>query len=365
MWHLPYNMLLEASRRLGPVRTPRLGPAKGLYSEYELVEQRQIPGRVVYSRQESPDMVPGSLRDACGLRQTGCQPWPFFWSHRRGARLVGRSLALMNEKKRLCAEAVFYQHCLPAEPSYRYLGLPKAVELEGNWTSVVSRWGYGFHHWWMDVLPRLAVLSEFPRDTRILVYPELENYQRETLELLGLDARVRPTAEPHLLVENYFFSSPTAMTGCWNPYAVAWLRGCFLKNMDKDWTPPRRFYIRRIGRHRGLVNESDVIDFLQKRGWTILDLEAMPVRRQIRLFADAEAVCGLHGAAFTNLLWSRPGCKALEICASGYLNGVYEGIAGCVHVEHHHVICPADSGFHARVDMNQFRQKVELMERDL
>jgi capsular polysaccharide biosynthesis protein len=254
---------------------------------------------------------------------------------------------------------------LPTEPSNQYLMLPPAVRLAGNWTSVVSRWSYGFHHWWMDVLPRLAVLHELPADTQILVHPKLDLYQVETLKLLGLQDRVRLTPERHLLVENYFFASPTGMTGCRNPYAVEWLRQHFLSFADKEWQSPRRFYIRRLGRTRGLVNEAEVIDFLQQKGWAIVDLESMPVRRQIQLFAGAELVCGLHGAAFTNLLWSSSRCRVLEICAANFLNGVYEGLAEVVGARHRFIICSADGAFVARVPMKDFQREIIALEADL
>ena len=363
--HRLYGAVLETARRLVPRGSARIGPPCGMYSEYELVLQGKRPGRVVYPGQESPPHSPQSLREICGFRQTSHQPWPFFWTQNHNARLVGTSLALLNDEKRLCEEAVFYQHCLPTEPSNRYLVLPPAVRLAGNWTSVISRWGYGFHHWWMDALPRLAVLNEFPPDTGILVLPELDAYQVETLKLLGLEDRVRRTAERHLVVENYFFASPTAMTGCRNPYAAEWLRRRFLGCAEREWQTPRRFYIRRIGRHRGLGNEAEVIDFLGRRGWAIVNLESMPVPRQIQLFANAELVCGLHGAAFTNLLWSSPGCRALEICAANYLNGVYEGLAECLGIQHRHILCAADGAFVAHVNMKDFKGLIEAMEADL
>jgi hypothetical protein len=171
------------------------------------------------------------------------------------------------------------------------------------------------------------------------------------------------TSERHLLVENFFFASPTAMTGCWDPYAIGWLRNRLLGCADRDWEPPgRRFYIRRLGANRGIANEDDVVEFFRQRGWAILVLETLTVRQKIRLFTEAEAVCGLHGAGFMNLLWSKPGCRVLEIFAHTYLNGVFEGIAECLKLRHRYLIGAGDGARVARVDMAELRKQVDAME---
>lgn len=355
------EFLLRLGRSLGPASADsRFGPPKGLFSECQLVREGVVPGRVILDRQPTKPLVPGSLREACGFHQNDQQPWPIFWSHRREARLVSSSLALLDEQKRLCLEAAFMEQGLPHEPGYRYFRLPPATRLAGSWTSLISRWSPGFHHWFMDALPRLALLDQFPATTRILVPDPLQPYEVETLKMMGLFGRVRPTAERHLIVEDYFFSSPTAMTGCWNPFAVEFLRRSLLDQGDPDWDSPRRFYIRRVGRSRGIANEAEVLRFFEQRGWAILDLERMSMARQIRLFSRADQIAGLHGAAFTNLLWCRPGCVVRELCARTFLNGVYEGMADCLQLNYRHLICDSDPAlFMARVDLEQLRRFIE------
>jgi capsular polysaccharide biosynthesis protein len=84
-----------------------------------------------------------------------------------------------------------------------------------------------------------------------------------------------------------------------------------------------------------------------------VELETLTLAQQIGLFANARAVCGLHGAGFTNLLWCRPGCVAVELLADNFLNGCYESLASCVAVEHRFLIQPADELQRIRVDIKQ------------
>jgi capsular polysaccharide biosynthesis protein len=233
--------------------------------------------------------------------------------------------------------------------------LPPPVALAGNWTSIVSRWtrSANYYHWITDALPRLALLSRLPGDTRILLPVNLQPFQRETLRWMGLEERYRETSERHLRVENYFFSAPTAMTGCTNPYAVRFLRDRFLPHADQAFRGPTKIYLLRRGKTRDAVNEEEVEAFLSRRGWTAVDPETLTLAQQIQLFANARAVCGVHGAGFTNMLWCSPGCEVIELMADNYLNGCFESISACLDVQHRYLVFPGDDESRIHVALDQ------------
>jgi capsular polysaccharide biosynthesis protein len=266
--------------------------------------------------------------------------------------LIGPTALLLNDRKQACTEAMF-QVQQDGDPAYQTWMLPAPVRLEGNWASVISLWSLrpNFYHWMLECLPRLALLDRFPPDTRIMVPDHASPYQQATLRWLGLEQRVHPLREKHLVVENFYFSAPTAMTGCANPYAVHFLRERFLACADANYTGPRKIYIRRRGTTRGILNEDELIAFLERRGWVAVDLEALTLSQQIKLFAEARAVCGAHGAGFTNLLWCQSGCIAIELCADNFLNGCYESLAESVGVEHRFLIHKADAASRFHVEL--------------
>jgi hypothetical protein len=337
----------------------RWGPPKGFYSEYEVLRQHKVPGRVLLESQQTPKLPPKSLREACGLNQDKYQPWPVFWTLHDQARLIGKSLVRLDEQKRLSREGAFGPGS-PSDPAYLNLFLPQATYLSGNWTSMVARWAEGYYHWFMDALPRLVMLPELPADTRVIVPFQLASCQLDTLRWLGLENRVRPTAEKHLTVEHYYFCSPTSMTGCYNPLAVQFLRHSFLRQADASYDSPRRFYLQRVGKFRPITNEPEVLEFFRKRGWAIVDTEQLTQAQQIRLFAGADMICAPHGAGLTNLLWCRPGCKVLELCASTFLNGVFEGLAQAVGANHRHLIFRGDPGYAYAVDLNAVAKALDF-----
>src|SRR5208282_5255671 len=155
----------------------------------------------------------------------------------------------------------------------------------------------------------------------------------------------------HLLVENYYFSSPVAMIANYNPYAVNWLRSAFLPRADQSYHGPKRFIIQRKGKTRGIQNEAEVNDFFQKLGWAIIDTETLTFAQEIKLFADAEAYAGIFGSGFTNALWSSPGCKVITFVADSFVDGGIETICVANKLDYHWRIFPSDHEMRATVDL--------------
>jgi len=356
------NFLLDIARLISP-RNPRFGPPKGSFSIYDGLRSSPpaCPGRIVLHEQGLLSASQDSLLVRCGLRQHAQQSRPVLWSHHAKARLVTSSLALLNKKKEVALESVYGKEYLKNDPACRYLRLPPAVQIKGNWTSLVSLWCPGngaplFSHWMLDALPRLSVLSEFPPDTGILVSSKLAGYQKQSLALLGLSERIRHTPEEHLLVENYYFASPTTMISCYNPYGVAYLRSAFLPKADAAYSGPKKFIIQRKGKTRGIRNEEEVNSFFRSLGWTILDTERLTFAQEIKLFSEAEAICGALGSGFTNCIWCRPGCKVITLVADSWLDGWVEWIACVCKLQYAWQVFPSDHFMMARIDLAEVQK---------
>jgi hypothetical protein len=355
-------LFVNLLRALAPVTNPRFGPPKGSFSIYQSLSRESPPlHRIVLADQGSPKTMSDSLLVISNLHQHEYQPWPIFWSKHKNARLVAPSLALLDERKRLCVESVYGDKALKDDPAWRYAILPKPISLAGNWTSLVSRWTPNagvptFSHWLLDALPRLALMKEFPPDTKILVPSALAGYQKETLKLLGLLDRVRYTPEKHVVIENYYFSAPTTMISCYNPYGVNWLRSAFLPQADKSYRGPKRFIIQRKGKTRGIKNEAEVNEFFRKLGWEIIDTEKLTFAQEIELFANAEAFAGVLGSGFTNAVWSPPGCKVITFVAGNWLDGWVEWISDVNRIDYHWKIFPSDVAMMMTVDLTEVKK---------
>jgi capsular polysaccharide biosynthesis protein len=347
------------ARRILPT-SQHIGPASGFYSGAALVMMESVTGEILLESQIPPFFSKESLMKRSGLGQDGHQPWPVFWMKINDAHLCGRSLVPKDAMARLLAEATFSQTGDKTDPAYDHVATGGGKLISGNTTSIVSRWGgdalgnrryggAGYWHWLFDSVSRLSLMDRFPADTKVIT-PPLTPWMRWFLERLGLDNRIIETEATALRVEHFYFSSPSTMTGCWNPYAVDFLRRSFLSyGSPPSVSLPKRFYIIREGYTRGISNEQEVRNYFKSEGWALIAPETLSIPDQIALFRDAEAIAGLHGSALTNLLWCSQGASVIEFTPADFMSGAFEWLSVKNHLNHHFIVCPADAGGNAAV----------------
>jgi hypothetical protein len=354
--YLPKKLLREV---LPPTRT--FGLPRGFYSGAQLVRSGAREGKIVLESQLSPPFGEGSLVRLSRLLQDKFQPWPVFWFHERNAYLSGETLCLRDDSGRLLAEGTFSTAGEREDPAYWHFATRPTLRLAGNVTSIVSRWStQNYWHWPMDAISRLAFLPEFPPDTKVLV-PPLRPWMTWFLRELGLENRWIETTSQAVLIENYYFSGPSSMTGCYNPFAIHFLRDRFLGKATSAGDQPRRFYVLREGFTRGLHNEDEVRNFFRQRGWGLVAPERLTIPEQIGLFSRAEAVVALHGAALANLLWCPAGCRVLELVPDNFVAGAFEIVARILDLPHDFMICGGDSRTHIDVDLSLLSQKLDAL----
>ena len=271
------------------------------------------------------------MTEKANFQQHDHQPWPVFWVRSDDTCLVGRMLHWRDAHDRICSEGVFHspeRRRLSEDKWSAQLLLPEAKRLSGAWISIISNWndGRNYYHWLLDGLTRLSVRDQLPETTQILIPANPSGFVTETIRLLGLENHVLPAPAECLQIERFYFCSPTAMTGVWNPIGYSWLRTHFSKYFADTGSGPPVFLTRR-GTSRLPHNLTEIEAQFAADGFHIIDCGAMSVLDQIRVLSAAPAIAGLHGAAMTNLLWARPGTPILEIFQPDFLNACYEQIA--------------------------------------
>jgi tetratricopeptide (TPR) repeat protein len=186
-----------------------------------------------------------------------------------------------------------------------------------------------YYHWWIDFLPRLGVIQDFPelRHLPIIVLDTLNQSQLDAMEKLGvnLDRLVKiPVAHtvkcdhlivPHLLGRPMTASGlPDWMKPMVNDWGVNWVREKFADWRQPNPQDPKRIFISRIGtKFRRCINEEEVYDIAKRYGFITLQNQNMNHQQQMALYSGAEMVMGPHGAGFTNMLFAPKGATAIEM----------------------------------------------------
>jgi len=199
------------------------------------------------------------------------------------------------------------------------LGKPQYVD---GTVAVATTAGAGvYYHWILDVLPRMIMLKEagvFDKTDHIVTDYSGSKFQKETLETIGVkeDQLITCGHDRNFHLQAKVLYVPTLLSELSrvNKYECDLLRSYFLKSKPGSTSKSRRIYISRgSSGSRILINEGELIQYLDGLGFEVVRPEHYTVQEQAEIFNSAEIIVGPHGSAFANVLFSEPGAKLVDI----------------------------------------------------
>jgi capsular polysaccharide biosynthesis protein len=220
-----------------------------------------------------------------------------------------------------------------------------------------------FYHWWTDCLPRVYVYSvyssAFPefRQSRAIVPSTLNAFQKQSLDLMEVpfeEATARYVRVEELLIPcGLNYRSGQRLSALARPFAAE--INTFFKTEDGGHAAPEGllYVSREKARVRRIKNEKELLGVLAPLGFECVDLADLSVSEQISLFSRARLVISPHGAGLTNLLFSRPGTKLIEIFSlEGLHSSSYRHLCGLMEMEYctcvGEMTPPADQSSHRK-----------------
>lgn len=225
------------------------------------------------------------------------------------------------------------------------------VPLQGTYVSLLSYDARNYAHWLQDCLPRLALLPP-SAPVRVLVPPDSPPFVHESLALLGVAAEDVVEAPPAVIVERLVLAHASGRTNrAVAAHLLALRKRILAAAGTASATPTRRLFAARAGPRRRIANERELAEVLRDAGFEIVHCHELPFAEQVRLFAEAEAIAGAHGAALHNHLWAAPGIAIAELFGPAYLYLTVFRTASIARQRHHHLVgAPAGGQYDVRVD---------------
>jgi capsular polysaccharide biosynthesis protein len=226
-------------------------------------------------------------------------------------------------------------------------------------------WNSGYYHWVIETLTRLEGVEEYRewtgRQPTLVVGPDIEGYQRDTLELLGygpddwLEWEYSAASVDELVVPSV---GRTTNRDAISPVAVDWLRGrmrpAVRERVDLNRFSPLVYVSRADADRRGVSNESDLFAALERRGFERYYLAEMDTAETIALMMQASVVVAPHGAGLTDILYAED-ASVVELHRGGdrKLNTrSYYLLATEVGLRYRYLCCDVD-GPDMRVDVDK------------
>ena len=117
------------------------------------------------------------------------------------------------------------------------------------------------------------------------------------------------------------------------PWGLAFVRTLFGADASAP-RPSRLFVVRGSRNSRGVVNQQEVSELLGARGFTELSMDGLELDEQAAVFATADVIVGVHGAALANLAFARPGTHVVEMVGANTLNWVFSPLSWAAGLEH-------------------------------
>ena len=190
---------------------------------------------------------------------------------------------------------------------------------------MLGPWSWIYHHWLIEDISRLWVLDHFPelKNYPVVVPGDLSDFQLASLDALGVsEDRLLPYDGSNWLFERLFV--PTFLApGGHSRRQMDWLREKFFTayGIKQKEVGERRLYVSRgdVGT-RNILNEKIVVDFLQSYNFEVVIPGTLPFVEQIRLFNEAEIICGPGGSGMTNHIFAPMSATLIEIQPDTYIN---------------------------------------------
>jgi capsular polysaccharide biosynthesis protein len=199
-----------------------------------------------------------------------------------------------------------------------------------------------YHHWMVDVLPRLLLAEQIYPDERVLLLPRYYSRQSYIPFTLGAFPQVEKVgwigdAAKARIGQLGFVPRPAA-------YHRELIQEIARRVADVAGEPgeKRRIYFTRAdaGRRR-VKNERDLIRVLREYDFEVMQIDAAEPWEQVRASRGADVIAGVHGAALTNVIFMRAGGRLLELRhgQDRVFVRAYRALAEVTGVHYHAQVC--------------------------
>ena len=190
-----------------------------------------------------------------------------------------------------------------------------------------------FTHWFTDVIPRIILFKKKFNLSIIDRYyvPSLKyNFQIESLKLLNIPIRKTISSDEikHIEAKKIFYTNhpchfyPTkAQKWSFEALRNIYIPSKYKKNKKNKYIFVDRDQLKLIDKSnlykysswRVLLNENEIKNFLQLKGFRIIKPENFTFRKQVEIFNTAEVIISLFGAAMMMITFCNKKAKIIEI----------------------------------------------------
>ena len=231
-------------------------------------------------------------------------------------------------------------------------------KIDGNVLSLLSGGAArdNFTHWFTDVIPRIILFKKKFNLNKIDIFlvPSLRHkFQIESLRLLNISPKKLISSEKikHIEAKKIFYTSHPchyypnkAQKWSFNALRNIYIPPKFKKDKKYKYIFIDRDQLKLIDKSslknfsswRVLLNEDEIKDFLQSKGFKIIKPENFSFKKQVEIFNSAEVIISLFGAAMMMITFCNKKAKIIEIKPKNAGND-FKNISDKLDLEHEQI----------------------------
>lgn len=279
--------------------------------------------------------------------------WPIVCSYEEafvatvptGRLATGNCYVITPDNKRLLDVEYFYP--------YNMSILPPPIYQSGTVGTVVWGWNIPevaftqaiFGHWFFDILPRFHLLQQSGACIEKYVIGKLtHSFQYESLDMLGIPRDKIIQVEQndfHLVADQLLVPAVPWMIGKSPRWAYQYIRHQLKDNHLINPIPGyERIYVSRQDAYaRYVINEDEVMELLQSKGFTKIVLTPLTTTEKIAMYSSAEVIVAPFGSGNINFAFCNPGTKVIELTPHTITDDYFWKISNHAGLDYYEVIC--------------------------
>lgn len=215
---------------------------------------------------------------------------------------------------------------LPAENGTYALPEKPIRRIDGASLLLKRPWYQNYGHWLVDNASVAAVFANVIGEQHLNLIvgnyysSKMRDVVRDTLALICPQATIFEHPDDEIWeFETLYYAEPLHVPPLFMmPAGLEALRSAFLKDTVTATQKRRLFITRKTASSRKCLNEDELHEIAQKRGFELVEIEKNSVQEQAHLFAQAEAVISVKGAALTNGIFCMPRTKFMLLSPSDF-----------------------------------------------
>ena len=205
-----------------------------------------------------------------------------------------------------------------------------------------KRGASNYGHWLVEMLPKAywAVRKLNVRDWPVAVQkngPAMKAITQQSLAAIGVEAEkiIETTGSPVDFEELMLVHGLTSHAIYLSPLVMECME--FIASKAPPGTAEAVYAVRRPSNSRDFEHETEAREMFLSHGYTEVETASLSFMEQVSAFKSAKRVVGAMGAAFTNIIFCRPGTEVLIFAPASALELFFWHIAEGKKLDYHEV----------------------------